>query len=202
LLIQPFFYSLVKTNYRDMAFIRITAGNLGGRRIRVLDRTGLRPTQDRVRQAIFSSLGAKILDARVLDLCAGTGASGIEAWSRGAAWVTWLESDRSTVKRLQENLRELQVPAKAGAVLCRDVFQALNSNNDDLYDVIFADPPYPWTKENYQRLLAAARKVANDGACCVLETASRFCEDLQAERWKTISVKKYGDTKVHYFEAV
>jgi 16S rRNA (guanine966-N2)-methyltransferase len=185
----------------NMAFVRIIAGSLGGRRIRVLDRPGLRPTQDRVRQAIFSSLGERVVGARVLDLCAGTGANGIEAWSRGAASITWIESDRATVKQLQENLRALQVPADAGLILHGDVLQMLALRRQDRYDGIFVDPPYHWRQENYKALMLAVRKVAAEGAWFVLETGSQYGEDLCELGWQRLSFKKYGDTRVHCFSA-
>ncbi len=184
-----------------MAYIRIIAGTLGGRRIRVLDRDGLRPTQDRVRQAIFSSLGDRILEARVLDLFAGTGASGIEAWSRGAAHVTWIESDRATVRQLRENFRALGMPADAGLILHGDGLQILALRHEDRYDGIFADPPYDWDQEDYVRMMLAVRKVAAERAWFVLETGRKYGEDFCVPGWQRFLFKKYGETRVHGFSA-
>ena len=101
--------------------MRLTGGEHSGRLLKV-PADGTRPTQDKVRAAIYSSLAAAIPGARVLDLFAGTGALGLEAWSRGAAWVDWVESGPNALRALRDNLKALGVPPAAGRVLAADVF--------------------------------------------------------------------------------
>ncbi len=110
---------------RIRAMLRITGGNLGGRLLKSPP-GATRPTQDKVRQAIFSALGEFTVGARVLDLFAGCGTLGFEAWSRGAAEVTLVESDRKTLDVLKENLRQL-CPGAGAQVRCvgSDVFKFL-----------------------------------------------------------------------------
>ena len=103
--------------------MRLTGGVHRGRLLKVP--AGIRPTQDKVRAAIFSSLAALVPGARVLDLFAGTGALGLEAWSRGAAWVEWIENGKNTLRALRDNVRTLNVQPESGRVLAADVFKLL-----------------------------------------------------------------------------
>ena len=126
--------------------MRITGGFLGGRNI-VVPKTGLRPTQDRVRAAVFSSLSAMVVDAVVLDIFAGTGAMGLEAFSRGAAFVCWVEKDFKTFRVLRENIVRLCGSADSGRrMLCSDAVKFLACPERDeersSFDIVFADPPY------------------------------------------------------------
>ncbi len=121
--------------------LRIVAGELGGRVILVPRRPELRATADRVREAWFSALGVRLEAAAVVDLFAGSGALGIEALSRGAARVDFVETDRRLVAALRSNLEGLGVSDR-GCVRCGDVFAFLESNRGRRWDVALADPPY------------------------------------------------------------
>ncbi len=120
--------------------MRITGGQLGGRILKA-PRDGLRPTQDRVRASLFAMLGARVPDARFLDLYAGTGAVGIEAWSRGAAEVCWVEAAAGAWRCLTENVRTLC--GGAGRLVRGELPQALKAGLPGApFDLVFADPPY------------------------------------------------------------
>jgi len=129
--------------------MRIVSGRFGGRRLAALGKgdmgAHLRPTPDRVREALFSSLGSAaygdpISGARVLDLFAGSGALGLEALSRGAGHVTFVENGRAAQTLLAENIRTLGVADEVG-VLKRDALKR-GENPDAPYDLVFLDPPY------------------------------------------------------------
>lgn len=124
--------------------MRVIAGTLRGHRLYGPRKFALRPTSDRVREALFSILGNRLTESRFLDLYAGTGAVGIEAVSRGAAHVTSVESNRDALKVLQQNLEFCHIVGDEIAVRDRTVQQFLN--HPDLwngpYDIVFADPPY------------------------------------------------------------
>ena len=129
--------------------MRVTGGIVGGRTVKVPRGDKVRPTQDRVRQALFSSLAARIPGSRFLDLFAGSGAVGLEAWSRGAALVCWVESDAKVFEVLQGNVVALCGSASGHAeeqewrVIRSDVFRFLNGLQGAAgYDIVFADPPY------------------------------------------------------------
>ena len=117
--------------------MRVIAGTAGGLQLKV-PRTGVRPTMDRVKAAIFSSLGEKIIGARVLDLFAGAGGLGIEAMSRGAASAVFVEANRNAARIIEHNLA---IAGVDGRVRVRDVFAYLNYATGR-FDIIFADPPY------------------------------------------------------------
>ncbi|HEY4996513.1 MAG TPA: 16S rRNA (guanine(966)-N(2))-methyltransferase RsmD, partial [Solirubrobacteraceae bacterium] len=122
--------------------MRVIAGSLGGRRLKAPPGRITRPTSERVREAIFSMLG-EIAGARVLDLFAGSGALGIEALSRGAARVVFVERDGAAASVLAENLAALGIGAPAAELRRIDAAQALRSARagKETYDLVFIDPP-------------------------------------------------------------
>ena len=165
--------------------MRVVAGSLGGRRINAGDSENLRPTADRVREAMFNSLyslGA-IADSVVLDLFAGSGALGIEALSRGAARAFFVENDRLALAVLRENLETLGlaeratvVPADATAFLPRA----------QPYDLLLLDPPY--TFDRWPELLGGVR----DSVVAI--ESDREVE--LPEAWVAHRVRRYGGTVV------
>jgi 16S rRNA (guanine966-N2)-methyltransferase len=118
--------------------IRIIGGSLRGSKLDVLDAPGLRPTPDRVRETLFNWLMPVIDGARCLDLFAGTGALGIEALSRGAAAVDFVESDVQLVALLRANLSRLKQTATVHAMSASRFIESAH----DPYDIIFIDPPF------------------------------------------------------------
>jgi 16S rRNA (guanine966-N2)-methyltransferase len=151
---------------------------------------------DRVKAAIFSSLGEKVIGARVLDLFAGAGGLGIEAMSRGAASAVLVESNRSAARAIERNL---EIAGVAGRVHVRDVFDFLKYATGD-FDIILADPPYeaaPGDKAYTDLLLNDPRipdLLALDGVF-VLE--KRPGERLPHHpQWKITRTRRYGATEV------
>jgi 16S rRNA (guanine966-N2)-methyltransferase len=127
--------------------VRIIAGAYRGRKLAVVDRPGLRPTGDRVRETLFNWLGQRLDGLACLDLFAGSGALGFEAASRGAARVVMVENDRDVFLALQQTKNVLQVAA--AEVWFGDAVRYLDST-DERFDVVFLDPPFR------QNALAAA----------------------------------------------
>jgi 16S rRNA (guanine966-N2)-methyltransferase len=119
--------------------IRIIGGSLRNSRLDVPDLPGLRPTAERVRETLFNWLAPMIEGARCLDLCAGTGALGIEALSRGAAGVQFVERDARAAQTLRENLARLKT--SAGEVSVQDAAQFLQGAPQQ-QDLVFLDPPF------------------------------------------------------------
>ena len=138
--------------------MRITAGEFGSRTLKVPD-TDIRPTQDRVREAVFSSLGDLVIDARILDLYAGTGSYGLEALSRGAASAHFVEKNLKTTKILRENIEMLGLEASRTAIHQQDVATFLGGRSA-FYDLIFIDPPTNMLKRaSWKRPCTSCRRL-------------------------------------------
>lgn len=120
--------------------LRVVAGSAGGLHLKTPKGVTLRPTQDRIKQAMFSSLGARVPGARVLDLYAGTGALGIEALSRGAREAVFVEKERNGCRTITENLAHCRLETQ-GQVIQADALSYLRGTPRP-FDLIFADPPY------------------------------------------------------------
>ncbi len=121
--------------------VRIIAGKFGGRLIQAPEGKVTHPMSERVRGSLFNILGSKVNGAEVLDAFAGSGSIGLEALSRGASHVTFIERDRSANDILNKNITTLDTKAQT-AVLQMNVGTWISQNTDKLYDVIFTDPPY------------------------------------------------------------
>src|SRR5213593_1548456 len=149
--------------------MRVIAGSLKGRRLKAPTWGGLRPTSDKLRETLFNILAPRIGGARVLDGYAGTGAVGIEALSRGAAHVTFVERDRRAHALVAENLSHCGVTD--GYVIIRaSVSRALDDLGAEPFDIMFFDPPYDEPVDDV--LAAAGERLAPDGVL-VLEHARR-----------------------------
>jgi 16S rRNA (guanine966-N2)-methyltransferase len=123
--------------------MRVIAGIYKGRRLKTLEGMRVRPTSDRLRETLFNVLAPRIEGANFVDLCAGSGAVGIEALSRGAANVTFIESSRKAVSVISENLRHCDI-REGVRVINRDALTALKylASREMLFDIIYFDPPY------------------------------------------------------------
>jgi 16S rRNA (guanine(966)-N(2))-methyltransferase RsmD len=121
--------------------MRVIAGSAGGVRLVAPRDPETRPITDRVKETLFGILGERVIDARAIDLYAGSGAIGIEALSRGATHCTFVERGRDALAALRENLRRAGVDDDA-TVIGADVMRALERGDGDRYDLAFMDPPY------------------------------------------------------------
>lgn len=176
---------------------RIVAGRAGGRRLKVPPR-GTRPTSERVREALFSALDARmdLCGAAVLDLYAGSGALGLEALSRGAAYALLVESDAKAAAVIRQNIAEVGLP---GAVLrAAPVSAVLTGARDRVYDLVLADPPYAVTEDAISGVLSAlvAGGWVGDGSVVVLERSSRSPETVWPGGLEAGKVRKYGETRI------
>ena len=119
--------------------LRIIAGEHRGRKLSFVDAPDLRPTPDRMRETLFNWLQSVIYGARCLDLFAGSGALGLEALSRGASDVVFIEKDAKAVQRLNENLSLLSYDR----IKCQQkTAQTFLQGEPELFDIVFLDPPY------------------------------------------------------------
>ncbi|WP_040797469.1 16S rRNA (guanine(966)-N(2))-methyltransferase RsmD [Nocardia higoensis] len=180
---------------------RIVAGTAGGRRLRVPP-AGTRPTSDRVREALFSSLAARLdfAGARVLDLYAGSGALALEALSRGAAYALLVESDRKAAQVIRANIAELGL---AGAELrVGSVGAVLAQGGAGAFDLVFADPPYELGTDVLAAEVAelAARGWLADGALVVIERSARSPEIAWPAGFVPAGRRRYGETRLESAE--
>lgn len=184
---------------------RIIAGHAKGRRLESPRGTTTRPTSDRVREALFSAVESWYgpLDGlRFLDLYAGSGAVGLEAWSRGAGVVTFVEADRRTATLIQRNAT--MVGFGKATVLAQSVSTVLASPPQAPYDVVFSDPPYPLSHEE---VVADLTALVEQGwlvpdALVIVERGHRGPEMTWPEGLEGERMKKYGETVLWYGRAV
>ena len=181
--------------------MRISGGELGGRKLKVPSGDAVRPTQDRVREALFSMLMNVIPDAAFLDLYAGSGAVGLEAYSRGARTVTWVDNDARHVALLKENLAAL-APG-VGEVACCEAGRWLKGpGRGRRFDVVFADPPYQTAQEQgFGGLmgLLAEQDVLRVGGIFVAEMPA-FKRAEEVAGWTLLRDRTYGHTRLAVYK--
>jgi 16S rRNA (guanine966-N2)-methyltransferase len=182
---------------------RIIAGGAGGRTLRTPPGSGTRPTSDRVREALFSSLDARdaVRGSRVLDLYAGSGALGLEAASRGAASVVLVESDRRAADVITRNARDLALPHAGIRVVRATVAAALapEPGPGDAADLVLVDPPYDVDEPALAAVLSrlAAGWLA-PGGLVVVERSTRSPEPTWPPGIQPAGKpRRYGETTVH-----
>jgi len=184
---------------------RIIAGGARGRRLVVPPGTGTRPTSDRAREALFSSLAAlrgPLSKARVLDLYAGSGALGLEALSRGAAHALLVESERSALAAIRANVEALGLPgAEVKGALVERVVGAPNSGAP--YDIAFLDPPYATPATQVGQVLTdlAANAWLAAGAVVVVERPTREAPWIWPAGYAADRDRAYGEATLWYGHA-
>ncbi len=178
--------------------MRITGGELGGRRFQVPKGKGVRPTADRVREAVFSSLG-DLKQGRVLDLYAGSGSLGLEAISRGAGEAFFIERAPESLKVLRANIEELELTDRT-KVIRASVRQAVRRLGEagERFNFVFLDPPYTSEEAEYALKDLVESGVLADGAAVVLES-SRRREAPAVPGLTALEQRRYGDTMISRF---
>lgn len=175
--------------------MRIIAGRLRGRALGVVP-DGVRPTADRVRESLFSALGS-VEGLRVLDLCAGTGALGLEAYSRGASVIVWVERSRAVARALTARLADLGLETGDGLrVVASDaqrVIRSLQESGEPPFDLVFFDPPYAC--EDRDAILTAlfVSPVVGPESTVVVEGSRRHPLPAVAGT-RVVDERRYGDT--------
>ncbi len=181
--------------------LRVIAGRFRGRRLLAPPRSGVRPTAERVREALFSALGA-LQGARVLDLYAGTGALGIEALSRGATRAVFVERGRAAADVLRRNLAALALGPEEAEVLQTDAHGALRrlARAGERFDLVLVDPPYASGEAAGALGALAAGGLLAPEALVVVETSRRHPVGEVAGLVR-VGERRYGDTLVEWLRA-
>jgi 16S rRNA (guanine966-N2)-methyltransferase len=188
---------------------RIIGGSAGGRRLRTPHGSTTRPTADRVREALFSSLESElgtVAGIRFLDLFAGSGAVGLEARSRGASYVVLVEADRQTAALIRGNVRDLGFDdVEVHAMRAERFVESLAHPGDDNaqdqpFDVVYVDPPYamgtPELGEVLDNLVRSAR--VSDETVVVVERSRRGSGWNWPDAMRGVRERRYGETMLYY----
>ena len=180
--------------------MRITGGEFGGRNLKVPKSDAIRPTQDRVREAVFNIIQFEVAGSDFLDLFAGSGAVGLEALSRGAKSVTFVEANRRHLSVLDENLATILGRTGDGRreTVAADAYRWISTYSGPGFSIGFADPPYALGEEKgYAQVLAtlAERGVIRPGGLFIAEmTAVQKAEETPG--WELVRDRTYGKTRI------
>ncbi len=183
--------------------VKIIAGKWGGQSVPGKPSPKLRPTSDKVKEAIFNQLSAKWVEdwssLRCLDLFAGTGSLGIEALSRGAGSVVFVDHHLAAARQLETTLADFGVKEQA-EVICKGVYEGIRwlEKRGDRFDLIFLDPPYreDWVVATLNVLLD--HPILTKRGLVVAEQDKREVISTAEGYWKTEGARRYGDTAVTF----
>ena len=186
-------------------FMRITSGNARGISLNSPRGDSTRPATDAARQAIFSSLGSAIIGSKVLDIFAGTGAYGLEAASRGAASVLFVESDRRALEALRINVAAVGKALRSAGetpsmrIAGADCFKLLRGVGE-AFDFVFLDPPYAMLEDekSLDRILEMLCGIASDSATFILEAPAQFGLPREFSAFNSAGgLKKFGFREIN-----
>jgi len=176
--------------------VRIIGGTWRGRKLRFPASAAIRPTPDRVRETLFNWLGTRTPGARALDLFAGSGALGLEALSRGASHVTFVEQDEAAVRELRARLAEWQ--AGDACVMRADALRYL-AGEARPFDLVFLDPPFASELLGGAARLLEERHWLKPGALVYVECAARAGLPSLPAPWRALRTKQAGEVGYHLF---
>jgi len=174
--------------------LRIVAGKWRSRVLDIADVDGLRPTSERIRETVFNWLAPYIDGARCLDLFAGTGALGLEALSRGASQVVFVERSRKAVDTLRANARALDAGPNVD-IRCGDALEYLRRPDEGPFDIVFVDPPFAAElHDDLCRLLAAGSMLADGALIYLEEDRARRPAGIPGD-WEVLKSKTAGNVR-------
>ena len=182
--------------------MRVIAGTYKGRKLKSPPSMQVRPTSDRLRETLFNVIAPRIHGVRFLDLCAGSGAVGIEALSRGAAWATFVDRSRKMCGLIESNLDLCRIPEDQTEVVnstAEDFLKQNASRHLSSWDIIFFDPPYANDYVDVLRLIAENRLLSEEG---VVIAEHHHKKELPAVigRLTQTRVLKQGDSALSFYE--
>jgi 16S rRNA (guanine966-N2)-methyltransferase len=182
--------------------VRVIGGTYGGRRLRSVDGLRVRPTSDRLRETLFNILASWIADSRFLDICAGSGAVGIEALSRGASHTTFIEKSRHACSVIEANVAALGIDHTN--ILNRDALAALKQldENQLQFDVAFLDPPYASEIHAQVMELLGSTGLVADGGIVVVEHRAKAPPQEEYGELRIYRVVKQGESALAFYARV
>jgi 16S rRNA (guanine(966)-N(2))-methyltransferase RsmD len=181
--------------------MRIIAGAYKGRNLKSPPSMNVRPTSDRLRETLFNVIAPRIDEARFLDLCAGSGAVGIEALSRGASHVTFVDRSRRSCTLIESNLELCRVAEEQQVIYCSEAADFLRQTRSGPWDLIFFDPPY---KDDYLKTLDfvgshSAKLLAPEGLLIVEHHHKNALPETIANLHRT-RVLKQADSSLSFYQ--
>lgn len=180
--------------------MRIIAGKYRGRRLKSPPSDRTRPTSDRLRETLFNVLTPRIEGTRFLDLCAGTGAVGIEALSRGAEHVTFVDQSRRMCALIETNLGALSVASSEFEIVNADAFDFLRKRTGDApLDLIFFDPPYSADYEGVLSRIAESAVLLTAGGVVIVEHHKKKELPDKFGRLKRYRILTQGDSVLSFY---
>jgi 16S rRNA (guanine966-N2)-methyltransferase len=181
---------------RQQRLLRIIAGQWRGKKFRFPE-LDIRPTPDRVRETLFNWLQTRVEGAHCLDLYAGSGALGLEALSRGAASVVFVEHQRVAVNALRQLLRDWQ--ADNATVVCDEAQHYLAAKPERGFDLVFLDPPYASGELSAAAAALARSGLAPDARIYVEQHADEVPQPVMPDSWRELRTGKAGEVRYHLF---
>ena len=182
-----------------MGTLRVISGTAKGSRLRTVPGDSTRPITDQVKESLFNILGESIEEQVVLDLFGGTGAVGIEALSRGADFVTFLDINYQAIKTIKENLITTNF-SEFAEVFKRDSFDFLKSSPERMYDLIYVAPPqYRKMWQETMRFLDSEPKWISENGKIIVQINPLEWEEISFTNLTVQSKRKYGDTMLIFF---
>lgn len=180
--------------------MRIIAGDLKGRKLERINIDNIRPTSDKVREALFSILGDKVVDSRFLDLFAGSGGVGIEAYSRGAKEVVFVDASYESIKILKKNLEKTKIINET-EVIHSDYALAIErlSNQGRKFDIIFIDPPYKLGIALEAAVKIQEKKLLSKNGIIIIEHESKDIMPETTGILEKFKEKKYGNIRLSLY---
>ena len=169
--------------------IRIIGGKWKGRKINFPKQVDVRPTGNKIRETLFNWLQGELFGAKCLDLFSGSGALGLEALSRGAKYVRFVEKNNKTAGYIKKSLSEFEKEVTGEEVICADAIDWIQKNNE-VFDIVFIDPPF-----NGDQIYEICQKVeatAMAKRLIYLEWHSDIDSSLLPEKWNLLKQKKSG----------
>lgn len=186
--------------------MRIIAGKYKGRRLKTPKDLNIRPTSDRVKESVFSIIRNSVVNATFLDLCSGTGNIGIEAFSRGAKQVTFLERNPVSLKLIKQNLHVcgIEISEPQIKVIAKDAYKGIQTLHSQLetFELIYFDPPYDADMYNQCLTQISETKLLNEAGILLVEHHKKTVLPTEIALLSHDEQRQYGDTCVSLYRFI
>lgn len=160
----------------------------------------VRPTSDRLRETLFNVIAPRVQESRFLDLCAGSGAVGIEALSREASYATFVDRSRRSCQLIEANLELCRVPDEQREIYCSEASEFLRQTRAEPWDIIFFDPPYQQDYLKTLEIIGSKKVLANGGLLIVEHHHKNLLPEISGSLRRT-RVLKQGDSALSFYAA-